>query len=269
MEISSSWRSATPGEAGSAWANWKPGQFVMVRPASFGLDPLMARARSPSPARTRRAACACSSRSWAREPGRSPPSSPATPLPCGAPLGNAFAMRKDTKTLVLAGGIGIAAVLGIRAPPSAARKTCASSSATAPPIECYDWGALLRPPCRAEAHHETCHQDLMDFIGLLGRRGARILQRRPHRGLWAAAVFYAPSRRSATSTVARPRCPWRIAWPAAWGACLGCVCEHEKEGPVSVCARAARCSGPTKSASRSPSHGYASECGGYGNVQPR
>ena len=222
-----------PGEAGSAWANWKPGQFVMVRPASFGLDPLMARPFSLSGADEEGGV-----RVFFQVMGKGSKKiaalKPGDPVTMWGPLGNAFSMRKDTKTLVLAGGIGIAPFSEyVRRHPQPENVRLVFGHR--PPIECYDW-ERFSSPCRAEAHHETCHQDLMDFIGLLGD----VVPEYCNEGLIVACgppPFLRTIKKICDEHGGRAQVSMENRMACGVGACLGCVCEHEKEGPVSVCAR--------------------------------
>ncbi len=92
------------------WKSWYPGQFVMIRPESWGLDMPLARPFS---------ICRVSANElfiFFQISGRG--TEKMATLRCGdkvqvlGPLGNRFAVESGTPTLLLAGGIGIAPFIG-------------------------------------------------------------------------------------------------------------------------------------------------------------
>jgi len=222
-----------PGTEGSAWKLWKPGQFVMVRPESFGLDPLMGRPFSISRA-SEEEGIGVFFQVMGRGTRKLAALQPGDRVTLWGPLGNAFAVRPDAPTLILAGGIGIApfyeyvkrherpenlkVIFGHR-----------------PPLACYNW-ERAQGLCACEAHHETCPQDLTDFIALIEKT---VPEYCPN-GLIIACgpmPFLRTIKRVADAHGGRAQLSLENRMACGIGACLGCVCDHKNEGPVSVCAR--------------------------------
>ena len=88
------------------WTEWKPGQFIMVRPESFGLEYPWGRPLGICLIRPQHLICffqvvgrGTEQMSHLRTDDK---------VRVWGPLGNGFAMEPDTPTLLLAGGMGIA-----------------------------------------------------------------------------------------------------------------------------------------------------------------
>ncbi len=100
-----------------SWESWRPGQFIMLRPARCGREVLWARPFS---------ICRATSRDlivFFQVRGRATAAMsrllPGDVLDVWGPLGNALAMESKVPTLLLAGGIGIAPFVGyVHAHPS-------------------------------------------------------------------------------------------------------------------------------------------------------
>ncbi|WP_461208391.1 iron-sulfur cluster-binding protein [Desulfocurvus sp. DL9XJH121] len=222
-----------PGEEGSAWAGWRPGQFVMIRPKSFGLEPLMGRPFSIAGA-DEEGGVRVLFQVLGRGTAKLAELKPGDPVTMWGPLGNAFAMRPDERTLVLAGGIGIAPFFTY-AERHGRPENLRLVFGHRPPIGCYGFDRL-GGLCAAEAHRETCPQDLQDFIGLLGE----LVPQYCRDGLIVACgpmPFLRTIKTLADEHGGRAQLSLENRMACGVGACLGCVCEHDKDGPVSVCAR--------------------------------
>ena len=92
------------------WDGWRPGQFVMVRPTSFGLEIPWARPFGICHMTTRHLIC------FFQVQGRGTQRMAALregdTVRVWGPLGNGFAVEPETPTLLLAGGMGIAPFVG-------------------------------------------------------------------------------------------------------------------------------------------------------------
>lgn len=222
-----------PGLDNAAWKLWKPGQFVMVRPESFGLEPLMGRPFSITRADEEQGV-SIFFQVMGRGTRKLADLKPGDPVTMWGPLGNAFATRKETPTLVLAGGIGIAPFYEYvkrHQQPENLRVEFGHR----PPLACYNW-ERMQGLCSCDAHHETCHQDLLDFIALL----EELVPRYCTNGLIVACgplPFLRTIKKVADAHGGRAQLSLENRMACGIGACLGCVCRYKDEGPVSVCAR--------------------------------
>lgn len=92
------------------WGRWKPGQFVMLRPAAWGYEPLWARPLSICMAEDKVL------RVFFQGVGRGTTAltrlAPGERVVIWGPLGTSFAVKTQTPTLLLAGGMGLAPFIG-------------------------------------------------------------------------------------------------------------------------------------------------------------
>ena len=88
------------------WPSWRPGQFVMVRPTSFGLEMPWARPFGICHMTSRHLICFF--QVVGRGTRRMAELKAGDTVRVWGPLGNGFAMEPDTPTLLLAGGISLA-----------------------------------------------------------------------------------------------------------------------------------------------------------------
>lgn len=222
-----------PGFENAAWKNWKPGQFVMVRPESFGMDPLMGRPFSIARADEEHGVCVFF-QLMGRGTAKLATLRPGEPVALWGPLGNAFAMREDVPTLILAGGIGIAPFLEyVKRHPSPGNVRVVFGHR--PPLDCYPYEEMAKV-VTCEAHRETCMDDLHKFIGHLGE----VIPEYCPDGLIIACgppPFLKTIAKVASEAGGRAQLSLENRMACGIGACLGCVTEHKTQGPVSVCAR--------------------------------
>ena len=92
------------------WPSWRPGQFVMVRPTSFGLEMPWARPFGICHMTSRHLICFF--QVVGRGTRRMAELKAGDTVRVWGPLGNGFAMEPDTPTLLLAGGMGIVPFVG-------------------------------------------------------------------------------------------------------------------------------------------------------------
>jgi len=93
-----------------AWKSWRPGQFVMVRPRSFGLE--IPWARPLCICHVTEQHLVCFFQVVGRGTERMAELKAGDEVNVWGPLGNGFVMEPDTPTLLLAGGMGIAPFVG-------------------------------------------------------------------------------------------------------------------------------------------------------------
>jgi len=210
----------------------RPGQFVMVRPAGWGLDPLWARPFSVyrADAAAIRLLVAVVGRGTARLAGLAP----GDPVTLWGPLGSFFAVEAEHPTLLLGGGIGVApfrAYIEAHARPELLRLVFGHTL----PLTAYPWPDLAGGAA-AEDFHEQGREDLARFIALLEARIGEL----PAPGL-VLACGPLPMLKTVKDLAARAgvRCQLSLENRMACGvgACLGCVCKTAAGELVQVCSR--------------------------------
>jgi 2-polyprenylphenol hydroxylase and related flavodoxin oxidoreductases len=92
------------------WAEWHPGQFLMLRPQSFGLEIPWGRPLCICHLTTRHLICFFEVKGRGTE--RMANLSPGDNVEAWGPLGNWFDMETEKPTLIVAGGMGIAPFVG-------------------------------------------------------------------------------------------------------------------------------------------------------------
>lgn len=92
------------------WDEWRPGQFLMLRPPSFGAELTWGRPFSICHLTSRHLVCFV--KNAGRGTDRVSRLRPGDETLVWGPLGNGFAVVQDAPTLLLAGGIGIAPFVG-------------------------------------------------------------------------------------------------------------------------------------------------------------
>ncbi|MBG0789209.1 MAG: dihydroorotate dehydrogenase electron transfer subunit [Desulfovibrionaceae bacterium] len=215
------------------WDGWKPGQFVMVRPASWELDLIWGRPFS-----------ICSAgggtltlfiQKAGRGTSRLARITPGETVTVWGPLGNSFAVEPDTPTLLLAGGIGIAPFRGyVEHHP--APENLKLFLAHRVPRECYPFDALCeRVECASL--RERTREDLDAIIETLGglireyaAKGGLVLSCGP-------TPFMRTVQRFAAEHGARAQVSLENRMACGVGACLGCVTKDGDGHHVQVCTK--------------------------------
>jgi dihydroorotate dehydrogenase electron transfer subunit len=224
---------ANPGLSG-----FSPGQFMMLRPAAFSLDPLWARPFSifAMDRRTISFFIQVAGRGTAILAGLEPGAG----LTVWGPLGNAFAAEDRPRTLILAGGVGVApfaAYAGNHLRPERVSMLFGHR----PPLSAYPFKQIAKY-VQAESFREQGPGDLAAFVALLEKRIAShrdglILACGPH-------PFLLSVKRLARRHKARLQLSLENRMACGVGACLGCVTKMESKstlGPafanVQVCTK--------------------------------
>lgn len=201
------------------WADWKPGQFVMIRPRGWELDMLWGRPFS---------ICRVSSRDLVlffqvvgRGTRRLAALQSGDEVNCWGPLGNSFAMEADTPTLLLAGGIGIAPFIAYaHAHPKPWNLHMEFGHRM--PLGCYPFESI-NEKIMAENHPEHTPQDLARFVDTLD---ARVKEYAEQNGLVLACgptPFLKTVQQLALKHDVRCQLSLENRMACGVGACLGCV----------------------------------------------
>ena len=140
------------------WEQWRPGQFVMVRPTSFGLEIPWARPLGICHMTARHLICFFQVQG--RGTRRMAELKAGDTVRVWGPLGNGFVMEPDTPTLLLAGGTGIVPFVGYVSEhprlPSLHPLPSLSSSSLPPHPHFLSWLGQICWPC-----------SVYDFLSLL------------------------------------------------------------------------------------------------------
>lgn len=213
-----------------AWDGWNPGQFVMLRPLSWGAEITWGRPFS-----------ICSADDVAldifmlvagRGTARLAQITPGEKVSLWGPLGKGFVVEPDTPTLLLAGGVGIAPFAGyaLRHPKP---ENLHLLFGHRPPLSCYPF-APLAEQIEAEAMRESGSEDLQRFINLIRARMREYVDE----GLALACgpePFLRTVHRLALELGVRTQLSLENRMACGVGVCMGCVAQTTALLPVQVC----------------------------------
>jgi dihydroorotate dehydrogenase electron transfer subunit len=212
---------------------WRPGQFAMLRPASFRQDPVWARPLSI--AFQDDAGLSFLVQSCGRGTGLMARLKPGETVTVWGPIGTWFASEPETPTLMLAGGVGLAPFLGYAARhPAPDRLELVHGHRL--PLSAFPLGRLPEGLGRSEFFLDRGRpEDVARFIGLLESRikdyaGGLVLACGP-------MPFLRTVKRLAEAAGARAQLSLESRMACGLGACLGCVTENVAGELVQVCAR--------------------------------
>ncbi|WP_316899671.1 FAD-binding oxidoreductase [Pseudodesulfovibrio indicus] len=215
------------------WDGWKPGQFVMIRPASWELDMLWARPFSISSGD--KASVSLLIQAVGRGTKRISELKAGDTVAMWGPLGNSFAVEPDIPTLLLAGGIGIAPFRGyVEQHPHP--ENLALFLAHRLPLDCYPYELLSKTVssrCMLEAKPSDldCIIDTMrELIREYADKGGLVLSCGP-------TPFMRTVQRFAGEFGARAQVSLENRMACGVGACLGCVTKDGEGHHVQVCTR--------------------------------
>ena len=210
------------------WHGWKPGQFAMLRPAGWDLDLVWARPLSICQVTDQ--ALAFFFQVSGRGTRRMAKLRRGDIVNVWGPLGNGFAVKPDTPTLLLAGGIGLAPFIGYAdAHPQARNLRLMFSHRSS--SECYPLDRL-NPAVRLEDYPENSPADRDAFLAGVA---AAIRETADRSGLVLAcgpAPFLDYVRRHALDVEARAQLSLENRMGCGVGACLGCVARPTHANPV-------------------------------------
>lgn len=210
--------------------DFRPGQFVMVRPPEWGLDLVWGRPLSIADIRDEGLLLIV--QAIGRGTRKLAELRPGQAVTVWGPLGNAFAVEPDTPTLLLAGGIGIAPFVGYaRRHPKPENVSLLFGHRL--PADCYpldEFGGLGR----AEAVREQNSAELAAFVEHLGQT----MRGYAHGGLVLACgpePFLRTVRKLALTLKARAQLSLENRMACGVGACLGCVAKNGQGKLVQTC----------------------------------
>lgn len=216
------------------WDRWRPGQFVMVRHPSFGLELIWGRAFSIS--RMASSGLSLFIQTFGRGTRRLAESLPGEKVTVWGPLGNGFAVQ-DKRTLMLAGGVGLAPFLAYAEAHSSPKKLELIFGHRLP-LETYPFenAKNLVPDMTARSFHEQTPEDLPKFLDMVDEA----VQRYANGGLILACgptPFLRAIKKMAAEHGAMAQVSLENKMGCGVGACLGCVIKDQKGENVQVCSK--------------------------------
>ncbi len=207
------------------WEEWRPGQFVMLRPRESGPEILWGRPFSIC--RVTNSDLVLFFQVKGRATAALAKISPGDTLNVWGPLGNSFTMQAQTPTLLLAGGIGIAPFVGyVQNHPTP--WDIIMEFGHRMPLECYPVDSI-NEKALMESHYEKKPEDRAAF---LERVEQRIKEFAPN-GLIIACgptPFLREVQRFSAQHKARTQVSLETRMACGIGACLGCVVKAVPHG---------------------------------------
>ena len=210
------------------WKEYTPGQFVMLRPAGWGLELPWARPFSISRAGEHDLVCfiQVAGRGTERLAGLKPGDG----VHVWGPLGNGFAVEADSPTLLLAGGVGIAPFIGYAQKHPKPWNLFMLFGHRAP-LDCYPVDSMYER-IDVETMHDKVPADLELLIAAMR---ARMEEHAGKNGLALACgplPFLRTVQQLAAQTGLRTQLSLESRMACGVGACLGCVTATTDAWPV-------------------------------------
>lgn len=207
------------------WENWKPGQFVMIKPADAG--PEMLWGRPFAICRVTKNDMVLFFQVVGRGTAALSKLQPGDTVTVWGPLGNYFAVEAQTPTLLLAGGIGIAAFVGyVQSHPSPWEIHMEFGHRM--PLECYPIDSINEKAI-VEANLERTPDDREVFLEKVEEK----IMEHAGNGLIIACgptPFLREVQRFSLKHNARTQLSLETRMGCGVGACLGCVVKAGKRG---------------------------------------
>jgi len=210
------------------WQDYTPGQFVMLRPASWG--PELPWARPFSISRAGKFDLVCLIQVAGRGTERMAGLKAGDAVRVWGPLGNGFVMEADSPTLLLAGGVGIAPFIGY-AHKHPKPWNIAMLFGHRAPLDCYPTDSL-NARVEVDSMQESGPADLERFIAAMR---ARMEEYAGKSGLALACgplPFLRTVQKLAAQTGLRSQLALESRMACGMGACLGCVVATTDAWPV-------------------------------------
>ena len=209
------------------WAEWQPGQFMMLRPTNFGLEMPWARPFGICHMTARHLICFF--QVVGKGTKRMSQLKPGDTVRVWGPLGSAFAIEPDTPTLLLAGGMGIVPFVGYahRHPKP---WNVSMLFGHRQPAGCYPIDSL-NERITIDSLREQESGDLDDLIFTIEERIAEYAEQK---GLVLACgplPFLKTVQKLAAQHDARAQLSLENRMACGVGACLGCVSKTTEKWP--------------------------------------
>ncbi|MDR2820293.1 MAG: dihydroorotate dehydrogenase electron transfer subunit [Desulfovibrio sp.] len=213
-----------------AWTGWNPGQFLMLRPASFGLEIPWAR---PFGICDMTENClTCFFQVLGRGTQRMARLKPGDEVSVWGPLGKGFALEPDTPTLLLAGGMGIVPFVGyVKNHPKPENVTVLFGHRE--PLNCYPADSIGER-AQWESAQERAPEDRDRFLSRVRERMGECAGKNGLALACGPLPFLQTVRRFSQEIGARAQLSLENRMACGVGACLGCVAQ--RAGGASVCA---------------------------------
>jgi len=210
------------------WKDYTPGQFVMLRPANWGLELPWARPFSIS--RAGEHALECFIQVAGRGTERLAELRAGDTVRVWGPLGNGFAVEADSPTLLLAGGVGIAPFIGYAHKHPEPRNLSMLFGHRAP----LDWYPVdgIAGRIAVETMHEDGPADLERFVAAMRARMAEHVGRKGLALACGPLPFLRAVRELAAQTGLRTQLSLESRMACGVGACLGCVVTPTPANPA-------------------------------------
>ncbi len=221
------------------WKSWRPGQFVMIRPTSFGFEIPWARPFGICHVTDQHLICFFQVVGKGTE--RMAELKPGDDVQLWGPLGNGFALEPETPTLLLAGGMGIVPFVGyVHEHPKPWNLSMIFGHK--PSLRCYPLDSI-NERITVDTLQETTPGDLDNFIYSM-REGMKDIAEQD--GLVLACgpdPFLKTVQKMAKEIGVRTQLSLESRMACGVGACLGCVAkttdawpvEDKKNWPVQTC----------------------------------
>ena len=210
------------------WESWRPGQFLMLRPAAFGLE--LPWARPFSICHTTARCLICFFQVCGRGTRRMAQLKHGDEVNVWGPLGNGFAVEPDSQTLLLAGGMGIVPFVGyVNAHPKPWNTSMLFGHRE--PLKCYPVDNI-HEYIPLDSLRETAPGELDNFIFTLNERMRDCAEQN---GLVLACgplPFLQTVRNFARELKARTQISLENTMACGVGACLGCVTRTSDAWPT-------------------------------------
>ncbi len=221
------------------WKSWRPGQFVMVRPTSFGFE--IPWARPFGICHVTEQHLICFFQVVGKGTARMAELKQGDTVQLWGPLGNGFAVEPETPTLLLAGGMGIVPFVGyVHEHPKPWNLSMIFGHKAS--LRCYPIDSI-NERITVDTLRETVPGDLDNFLFSMRESMQEIAEQN---GLVLACgpePFLKTVQRKALELNVRTQLSLESRMACGVGACLGCVAhttdawpvEDKKSWPVQTC----------------------------------
>jgi dihydroorotate dehydrogenase electron transfer subunit len=221
------------------WNEYAPGQFVMLRPPSWGLELPWARPFSISSAGEDELTCFIQVAGRGTE--RLAALKPGDAVGVWGPLGNGFAVEADSPTLLLAGGAGIAPFIGYAQKHPTPQNLSLLFGHRAP-LDCYPTDGISKG-IGLETMREDGPADLDRFVAAMRTRMEEHAGKNGLALACGSTPFLRAVQKLAAQTGLRAQLSLEARMACGVGACLGCVAvttdawpaPEQKHWPVQTC----------------------------------